>query len=146
MKPARADRVRELNEDMNVAGAAVVRGWAAVAVFEALRSAAASAAAVLGIRALLLRWVLELLVSTFPFRATRRFSAATVQRWSGASPPTDKAGVLTPSECLGDEPTFRRAYRRRFRRFGLSILEGNFRRHGRPYVSCLTVAASADRA
>lgn len=68
------------------------------------------------------------------------------QRWSSASPPTDKAGGLTPSECLGDEPTFRRAYRRRFRRFGLSILEGNFRRHGRPYVSCLTTAASADRA
>ena len=68
------------------------------------------------------------------------------QRWSSASPPTDKAGGLTPSECLGDEPTFRRAYRRRFRRFGLSILEGNFRRHGRPYVSCLTAAASADRA
>jgi hypothetical protein len=68
------------------------------------------------------------------------------QRWSSASPPTDKAGGLTPSECLGDEPTFRLAYRRRFRRFGLSILEGNFRRHGRPYVSCLTAAASAEGA
>ena len=34
--------------------------------------------AVLRIRALFLRWVLELLVSTFPFRAMRPFSAATV--------------------------------------------------------------------
>ena len=30
-------------------------------------------------------------------------------------------GGLTPSECLGDDQTFRFAYRRRFRRFGLSI-------------------------